>query len=61
MPLFSAQQLRRLTIDELKGRLTNKLGGMVRRVGSINPGNRVFRGVKWDERPNRFAALLSSD
>jgi hypothetical protein len=56
-PLFSAQQLRRLTIDDLKGRLRNKLGGIVRRVGSINPGNRVFRGVKWDERPNQISQL----
>ena len=56
-PLFSAQQLRRLTIDELKGILRLKLGRMVRRVGTINPGNRVFRGVKWDERPNQISKL----
>ena len=57
MPLFSAQQLRRLTIDELKRRLSNKLSGLVRRVGWINPGNRVFRGVKWDARPNEISQL----
>ena len=57
LPLFTAQQLRRLTIDELKQRLSDKLGGMVRRVGSIERCNRVYRAVKWDARPTQISQL----
>lgn len=56
-PLFSTNELRGLSIDELKGLLNNRLGLMVRRVGHIETGNCVYRGVKWDRRPNLISQL----
>jgi hypothetical protein len=56
-PLFTETQLRHLSIDELKVELNGKLGGMVRRVGTVAPGNRVFRGVPWDEPPDQISQL----
>jgi len=56
-PLFSESHLQRLTIEALKNQLRSKLGGMVRAVKYINAGNIIYRGIKWDNRPDLISQL----
>jgi hypothetical protein len=56
-PLFSESEVKNLTVEALKLRLRPRLGGMMRAVKWIEPGNRVFRGVVWDHRPDSISKI----
>jgi len=55
--LFFAEEIARQDIDVLKRRLREKLGGFVVAIKPILAGARVFRGVRWAERPTDIRQL----
>ncbi len=55
--LFTDTQLRTKDIDALKRLLRPKLDDYVVAIKDVRPGNRIFRGVKWDTRPDAVSQL----
>ena len=55
--LFTDAQLRTKDIDALKQLLRPQLDDYVVAIKDVRAGNRIFRGVKWDARPDAVAQL----
>ena len=55
--IFTDDQLRRRDIDTLKRFLRQRLGGYGVAIKDIRPGNRLYRGVRCETRPERLERI----